>query len=71
MKFRMDTYYRKQDKQGNSIACLKVYMESANHGFRDQVAKAVRDAIGDGKPKPEEKSSAIGFDTSPHGPDES
>jgi hypothetical protein len=58
---RLDTWYRRQDRHGNSIACLSLRLDTANTEFRDKVYKAIRDALADPPPEKQEKNSSIGF----------
>lgn len=61
MKSRHDTFYRKQDRHGNSIACLRFELEAANIELRDRVDSAIRKAMAGPDPEPDQKNGAIGF----------
>lgn len=45
MILKLNTVYKNQEKHGNAIACLNLYLETANIDLRDRVAAAIKSAL--------------------------
>lgn len=61
MKLTLNTFYKNQDQEGNSIACLECTLETANTDLRNKVLQAIKSALAGPAPAVEEKQSAMGF----------
>lgn len=61
MKLTLNTFYKNQDQEGNSVACLECALETANTDLRNKVLQAIKSALAGPAPAVEEKQSAIGF----------